>query len=105
TVVDAPIVVVDWLTADGAATFPRVMVQCGPGSDATVLEWQAGDDVDALVVPVAEIDVAPDARLAYVTVQQRGRKIWQIAEQATRVGQQATFVGHQASLGGDYARS
>jgi Fe-S cluster assembly protein SufD len=104
-VVDVPIVVVDWAATPGAAIFPRIVTHVGAAGEATVIEWQAGDDVDALVVPVAEIDVAADARLSYATVQRRGRRTWQVAQQAARVGQQATFVGHQTALGGDYARS
>ncbi len=103
--IDRPIVVVDWIGSAGIAVFPRTVVQLGPGSHATVVEWQASDDVSALAVPVTEIDVAPEAQLAHVTVQQRGAQVWQIAEQVTSVDQQATVVGHQVGLGGDYARS
>jgi Fe-S cluster assembly protein SufD len=102
---DAPIVIVDWVSADGAAVFTRVVTRLGAASEATIVEWQGGDDVDALVVPITDLDVGADARLAYLTVQTRGPRTWQIAEQATRVGQQATFDGHQVGLGGDYARS
>jgi Fe-S cluster assembly protein SufD len=104
-VVEEPILVVDWVTADGAAVFPRIVTQLGAAGGGTIVEWQGSDDVDSLVAPVAEHDVAPDARLSYATVQDRGRRVWQIAEQAARVGQQAQFVGHQTGLGGTYARS
>jgi Fe-S cluster assembly protein SufD len=103
--VDLPIVVVDWVGAEGAAVFPHTVVQLGAGGEGTVVEWQTGDDSSALVAPVSELDIANDARLTHVTIQQRGRATWQIAEQAARVAQQATFTGHQIGLGGDYARS
>ncbi len=104
-VVEQPILIIDWLATDGAAVFPRTVVQLGAASEATLVEYQSGADVGALVVPVTEIDVGPDARGTVITVQERSTTTWQIAEQATRVAQQATFVGHQLGLGGDYARS
>ncbi len=102
---DRPILIVDWLATDGLAVFPHTVVQLGPASEATLVEYQAGADVAAFVAPVTEIDVGPEARFSAVTVQQRSNASWQIAEQTTRVAQQATFVGHQIALGGDYARS
>jgi Fe-S cluster assembly protein SufD len=102
---DLPIVVVDWVGTAGVAAFPHTVVQLGEASEATVVEWQTGDDVAALVAPIAELDIANEARLTHVTVQQRGNATWQIAEQAARVGKQANFTGHQIGLGGDYARS
>jgi Fe-S cluster assembly protein SufD len=104
-VVEQPILIIDWLATDGAAVFPRTVVQLGAASEATLVEYQTGADVSALVVPLTEIDVGPDARGTVITVQERSTSTWQIAEQATRVAQQATFVGHQLGLGGDYARS
>jgi Fe-S cluster assembly protein SufD len=102
---DRPIVILDWLATEGAAVFPRTIVQLGAASEATVVEYQSGADVPALAAPVTEIDVGPAARCNVVTVQRRSHLAWHIAEQTTRVGQQATFVGHQVGLGGDYARS
>jgi Fe-S cluster assembly protein SufD len=103
-VVEHPIVIVDWADTEGLAVFPRTLVQLAATSSATIVEWQGGD-ASAFVAPVTEIDVAPEARLTHVNVQQRGPSVWQIAEQTTRVDQQALFVGHQTGLGGDYARS
>lgn len=103
--VDLPIVIVDWVGAEGAAVFPRTVTQLGPASEATVVEWQTGESVGALVAPISELDVGPEARLTHLTIQQRGSATWQIAEQAARVAKQATFTGHQIGLGGDYARS
>jgi len=106
-VVGGPIVVVDWLDddADGAAVFPRVVVQAGADSAASVLLWHASADVHAFVAPVVELDVAAAARLGFVEVQDRGPRVWQIASQMSRVDRDATLVAAQAGLGGDYARS
>jgi Fe-S cluster assembly protein SufD len=102
---DTPIVIVDWVAAEGAALFPRTVVQIGAAAAATIVEWQSGSDVRALASPVVELDVGPEARLSHVTVQQRGTRTWQVSDQVARVAQQGTFVGTQAGLGGDYARS
>ena len=103
--VDAPLVVVDWIDADGVATFPHLVVQLGENAEATVLEHHGGEDVRALVVPLTELDVGPAARLRYLNVQERGPRTWQIATQASRVERDATLMAAQAALGGEYART
>lgn len=103
-VVEHPIEVVHHVTTDGTAAFPRVVVQVGEGAQATVVERISSADVAALVVPVTEIDVASGARLAYVSVQELGPRVWQIASQVSQIGQEANFVSAAAGLGGDYAR-
>lgn len=103
--VDAPILLVDWLSTAGAAVFPRTIVRVGEAGEATVVEYLGGDEVPAFAAPRTEIEVGSSGRLSLVTVQRRSSTTWQIAEQTARVGQQATFVGHQVALGGDYARS
>lgn len=100
-----PLVVIDWLDADGIMTFPRLAVRAGEGSQATVIEWHGSADVRSLASPVTELDVEPTARLDHVTVQLRGPRIWQIASHVSRVGEQATFSSYHAALGGDYARA
>jgi len=102
--VDEPIVITHRVTADGAAVFPRVVVQAGNGSGVTVLERYASSDVHALVCPVVEIDAARAARVAYVGIQELGPRVWQVASQVSSVGQEATFLSASAALGGDYAR-
>lgn len=103
--VDAPIVVVDWVDAEGVATFPRLVVQLGENSEASVLEHHGGADVRSLVVPVTELDAGPAARLRYLNVQERGPRTWQIASQTSQVERDATLVATQAALGGEYART
>lgn len=98
------VVVVHRLGADRVATFPRLTVHVGRDADATVVEIVAGDDVDSLVVPVTELDVADAGRLGYLHVQLLGRRTWQSALQASRVGRDATLTSAAVSLGGDYAR-
>ncbi len=99
-----PIVVVNPVDGDGAALFPRTLVNMEVGADATIIEILVSDDVAALVVPVTEVDLADGARLKYVTVQVLGPRVWQVATQASRLGRDAEFTSYNVSLGGEYAR-
>jgi Fe-S cluster assembly protein SufD len=103
--VDAPVVIVDWVDAEGSAVFPRLVVRLGEDADARVLTWQGSDDVAALVAPVVELDVARAARLGYGEVQDRKGRVWQITSQVGRADADATLTSAQAGLGGEYART
>ncbi len=102
--VDGPIVVVHHGASAGTATFPRLVVQAAENSEATVVEQFTSGGGEMLTVPVTELDVAPAARLRYVSVQELGWQTWQVASQVSRVAQDATFLAASAALGGDYAR-
>jgi Fe-S cluster assembly protein SufD len=103
--VELPILVLHWIDADGAAVFPRLVVQVGEAGQATVLEHLASPaDVHALVIPVVQLDAADAANLSYLNVQDLGPDVWQIAYQASRVGRDATLNSALVALGGDYAR-
>jgi len=58
-----------------------------------------------LVCPVTEINVAQAARLKYLTVQEHGVNIWQIATQVANVERDAYVSLNQVALGGAYARA
>ena len=104
-VVDRPIVVVHWVDADGAAVFPRLVVQAGETAQVTVLDHLASpDDVTAFVAPVVELHAADASNLAYLGTQQLGTRAWQVAYQASRVGRDASLLSSVVALGGDYAR-
>ncbi len=104
-VLERPIVVVDWLDEADAAVFGRLVVRAGDDADVRVLEWHGGTDVVAFAAPVTELAAAPSARLRHLLVQDRGPRVWQIANLAARVERDATLVSSQAALGGDYART
>ena len=104
-VVDAPIVVVDWLGSDGVATAPRLVVRLEEDAQATVLEWRGSASVAALAVPVTELDVARAARLRHAIVQDRGEAVWELATTAARVANDGTIAIAQAGLGCAYGRS
>lgn len=102
--VEKPIVVVHWIDSDGAAVFPRTIVELGESAEATVVEVVASPDIVALAVPVTELVVEPAGNLRYVTVQLLGPAAWQIAHQASTVAGQSTLVSATVAIGGDYAR-
>ena len=103
--VDAPIVLVDWVDADGAAVYPRTVVRLGADAEARVLEWAGSDDVGALVAPVVELELERASRLGFGSVQSRSQRIWQIASQVSRVDADATLTSSQIALGSEYGRS
>ncbi|HUF31927.1 MAG TPA: SufD family Fe-S cluster assembly protein [Acidimicrobiales bacterium] len=103
-VVRAPIVIAQWLDADGVATFPRVVVQAGADTEVSVYDHQGSTDVAALTVPVVELDAGPAARLRYTNAQRLGPRVWQLGRQSSRAGRDATLRSTVVSLGGDYAR-
>jgi Fe-S cluster assembly protein SufD len=98
-----PVVVVHRSDTDGAAIFPRVLVEVDAAAEVSVIELVAGP-APALVVPVTELDVAAGARLGYLQVQLLGPDAWQIGLQASRVARDASLVSAAVALGGDYAR-
>jgi Fe-S cluster assembly protein SufD len=104
-VVPHPVIVIDWVDAEGGAAFSRLVVRLGADAEARVIDWHGSDDVVALVVPVVELDVSPAARLHYVNVQDRGPRVWQIAAQLSRGEAASTVTAAQVGLGGDYART
>jgi Fe-S cluster assembly protein SufD len=99
-----PVVVVHDATVDGGASFPRTVVVAGRQSEVTVVEVATSGDIDALVVPVTDIDVADGAHVSYVTFQRLGPRVWQSGLQTSRVGRDATLTSIAVALGGDYAR-
>jgi Fe-S cluster assembly protein SufD len=99
----APVVVVHWVSADGAAIFPSVRVVAGDDSEVTVVEVVAGPG-RSLVVPVTELDVGRAARVSYIHIQMLGDGAWQIGRQASRVDADAALTSAAVALGGDYAR-
>ncbi|MDQ1403461.1 MAG: Fe-S cluster assembly protein SufD [Actinomycetota bacterium] len=103
-VIELPIVVLHHITGDGAAVFPRTLIEAGEASQVTVVEHLSSSDVAALVVQVSEIDAAQAANVRHLTVQQLGTRVWHIAYAASRVGRDATLQSAAVSLGGEYAR-
>jgi len=99
-----PVVVVHWNDLDGAAVFPHLVVQAGEDSEVTVYDHHASADVDALTMPLVELDAGPAARLRYLGAQMLGERVWQLGHLASRAGRDATLQTAMVALGGRYAR-
>jgi Fe-S cluster assembly protein SufD len=99
-----PVVVVHETDAEAAAVFPRTVIRVGRGAEVSIIEVAWSADIDALVVPVTEIDVAEGAHARYAHLQRLGPRVWQSGLQASRVGRDATLTAVAVALGGDYAR-
>lgn len=98
------VAVLHWVGSSAAAVFPRTRMVVGAGAQVDLLEVTASPDVDSLVVPRTDIEVGDAALAGYLHLQQLGSRVWQIAEQSSRVGRDATFTSFAVALGGDYAR-
>ncbi len=103
-VIERPVVIVHWTDADGSVTAPHLVIRAGENSELTVCDHQASADVDALVLPVVELDVGQAARLRYQNAQTLGPRVWQLGRQASRIGRDANLLTAMVALGGDYAR-
>jgi Fe-S cluster assembly protein SufD len=104
TLVEPVVIELDDL-AEGAATFPHLLVRAGADSEVTVVVHRTSSDVDAVVAPLVELDVGPAARVRYVEVQRLGPRVWQLGRLVSRVGADATLRVGLVALGGDYART
>lgn len=102
---DAPIVVVHWTSTSGRGVATRLVVRAGPDAGVQVIDVQGSPDgIEALVVPVVELDAADSARLGYVNVQILGDRTWQVARQVGSAGAQSTLRSFTGAFGGEYAR-
>lgn len=104
-VLETPVVVTHHVDTDGAATFPRLVIDAGTDSELTVIErFVSSGDPDALVVPVLHVRAAPAARVRYLAVNGLGDRVWQIGHQQAVGDRDTTMLLATVALGGDYAR-
>ena len=102
--VEAPIVIDVYSDVDGGLTCPHTVVRAAQGSSVAVFERHRSGDADQLVVPMVELDAAPDARIGYLIAQQLGNATTSLGHQVARADQQAHVVCSTAAFGGSYAR-
>ena len=105
TVLEQPVVITHHVAGDGAAAFPRVVVDAGADSQVTVIErFTSADGELVLVVPVLEVRAAPAARVSYVGVNELSDVAWQIGHQRAVGDRDSTIALATVALGGHYAR-
>ncbi len=103
-VVHEPIRIEHIIQQSGVIVGTRIVVRVGSNADVTIIERSRSGEQSAVVIPVVEFDLAPSARLRFVSVQQFGTHVWQIGLQSARTAQDATLRVMNVGLGGDYAR-
>jgi len=103
--VAAPIVIDNYTEGADSLTCPHTIVRAAAGAQVTVLERRRSDDTDHLVVPVVELDAAPDANVGYLVIQQLGRSTTSLEHLVSRSDKQANVVCSVAAFGGSYART
>ena len=108
-VVDEPIVVTHRLRGDGAALFPRLVVDAGRDAEVTVIERfvpAAGAELDAaFVAPVLQLRAEPAARVTYLALNEAGPHTWQIGNQQAVGDRDSRTTVATVTLGGDYVRA
>lgn len=105
TVVDTPIVITHSLEIDGAACFPRLIIDAEADSEVTIIEMFVSDEsVTGIVFPVLQVRAQQAARIKYLSVNELGSKVWQIANQQSIGDRDSSTLLSTVALGGDYAR-
>ena len=102
---DAPLQIV-WTSRPGEANavFPHTVVRLGAGARATLVERHVGDG-ESFVCGLVEIDLAPNARLDYIVLQQADVSSRILVRRAARCAAGASVAFHSAELGGALVRS
>ncbi len=104
-VVESRPVVLDLQTTQpGTISFPEVVVRLGENAEANVVVVYRSADLEAVLAPLLELDVAAGARLRFTTVQLLGDAATLIAHQRARLARDATLRLGEAGLGGSLAR-
>jgi len=103
--VEAPIVIDVYSDVEGGLTCPHTIVRAANGASVAVFERRRSGSADQLVVPVVELDAAPDARVGYLVAQQLGVNTNSLEHHVAQSDQQAHVICSVAAFGGSYART
>ncbi len=103
--VEAPIVIDVYSDVGGGLTCPHTIVRAANGSGVNVFERRRSGSASQLVVPVVELDAAPDARIGYLVAQQLGANTNSLEHHVAQSDQQAHVICSVAAFGGSYART
>lgn len=93
------------VAASGAGSFlPRIVIEAGAGSVATVVEEHVGGGEEADRIGVTEVNVAEDARLEHVLVQRMASGSRGHLTVRSHAGSGASVVTVLLALGGDVVK-
>jgi len=105
TVIESPIVITHTLESDGVACFPRLIIDAEADSEVTIIEMFVSDEsISGIVFPVLQVRTQQAARVKYLSVNELGSKVWQIANQQSIGDRDSSTLLSTVALGGDYAR-
>ncbi|MFM8855863.1 MAG: Fe-S cluster assembly protein SufD [Actinomycetota bacterium] len=105
TVFEQAIIVTHDLSEQGAAYFPRLVIDAGENSEVTVVErFVSPDGCRLLVVPALDVRTAKAARVKYLGINELGDASWEIASQQSSGDRDSDTLLATVALGGDYAR-
>lgn len=99
-----PLVVVHWIEAEDAASFPSLSVRVGADAEVAVVELLASGPGRSLVLPRLELHLAPAARLRHLGLQELGAGRWALGGLCARLADQASLRAGAVALGGEYVR-
>ena len=78
------------IRTSGTALLPRLVVVAGEHSQATIAECcTSGDEVHMLCVPTKELVLEPGARLKMISLQEWGRRAYQVGNEMAWVERDA----------------
>ncbi len=106
--VDVPIVLVHLATrrTAGKACHLRHVIDAGPGSRATIVEWFASAGGDGYWTNVVlDLNLADGARIEHVKMQEEAPHAWHIARTRVHLGAEARMNGFSLAAGGCLARN
>ena len=93
------------LFEQGAAYFPRLVIDAAENSEVTVVErFVSPDGCRLLVVPALDVRTAKAARVKYLGINELGDASWEIASQQSSGDRDSDTLLATVALGGDYAR-
>ena len=103
-VASAPVRITHRVAEAASLIAGRLVIRVGENAQLTVIEHVSSTDIDALYLPMVELDLAQGASLRYVTVQELGPQVWQVGMTSSRTARDATLRSMAVALGGHYAR-
>jgi Fe-S cluster assembly protein SufD len=102
---DKPVHLLFLATPANSVSYPRCTIVAESGADCTVIEEFVGlGDEACFTNAVAEIAVAPRARLRHIRLQRENAKSFHIATAAVNVAQDASYVSQTITLGARLSR-
>jgi Fe-S cluster assembly protein SufD len=105
SVITGPVLIEHHLSADSSTVASRMSVKVGSTAELGVVErWTSDVDVRALSVTATRVEIEAGGHLRFVTIQQLGEHVHQIAHQDLTTGRDASLRSMAVALGGSYAR-